>query len=47
MAVAATGVGITNDTHFDIGATILEFHVNQLTVESEEINYIHELKYNV
>ena len=47
MAVAATGVGITNDTFYDIGATILEFHVNQLTEESEEINFIHELAFDL
>ena len=48
VAVAATGVGIKNETfHLDIGAYILEFHADQLTKDSEEINYIHELKYNV
>ena len=47
MVVAAYGFRINNVTHFDIGATILEFHVNQLTEESGEINLIHEPLFDV
>ena len=46
--VVATGFEIMNDTqYFDIGAYILEHHVNQLTEESSEINAIHDPDYQL
>ena len=43
VVVVAKGVGIKHEKgHPDIGTYILEFHVNQLTEESEELNAIHD-----
>ena len=48
VAVVATGLGMKNETsHIDIGSYILEFHVDQLTEKSVEINYIHENMLNL
>ena len=48
VAVAATGLGMINETtHIDIGSYILEFHIDQLTEGSVEINFIHEPMLNL
>ena len=48
MVVVGTGFAIPNETDYvDIGAKMLEHHVNELTEESSEINAIHDPVFQV
>ena len=48
MVVVASGFEIPNEVDYvDIGAHILEHHVNQLTEESSEINAVHHPIYQL
>ena len=48
VVVVASGFEIPNEVDYiDIGAHILEHHVNQLTEESSEINAVHHPIYQL